>query len=74
MLTLHDRNGNLVASNDNWQQDSAQAAEIQQAGLAPANALESAIAVTLVPGAYTAILSGANGTTGNGLVEVYHIH
>ena len=74
MLTLHDRNGNLVASNDNWQQDSAQAAEIQQAGLAPANALESAIAVTLAPGAYTAILSGANGTTGNGLVEVYHIH
>jgi hypothetical protein len=74
MLTLHDSNGDLIASNDNWQQDSAQAAEIQQAGLAPGNALESAIAITLAPGAYTAILSGANSTIGNGLVQIYKIH
>jgi hypothetical protein len=74
MLTLHDSNGDLIASNDNWQQDSAQAAEIQHAGLAPGNALESAIAITLAPGAYTAILSGANATIGNGLVQIYKIH
>ena len=74
MLVLYNHNGDMIASNDNWQQDGAQAAEVQQAGLAPANALESAIAITLAPGAYTAVLSGANGTTGNGLAQVNHIH
>ena len=33
--------------------------------------LESAIYITLDPGAYTAIVSGVNGGTGVGLVEVY---
>jgi hypothetical protein len=40
-------------------------------GLAPADAQESAIMVTLPPGAYTAILGGAGGVTGVGLVAVY---
>jgi hypothetical protein len=35
--------------------------------------VESAILITLQPGNYTAILSGNNGTTGVGLVEVYDI-
>jgi hypothetical protein len=39
--------------------------------LAPTNQLESAIAATLPPGAYTALLSGVNNTSGIGLVEVY---
>ncbi|MGN6719935.1 MAG: choice-of-anchor Q domain-containing protein [Candidatus Binatia bacterium] len=39
---------------------------------APANcALEAAILITLPPGAYTAIVSGADGGTGVGLVEVF---
>jgi hypothetical protein len=29
--------------------------------------------VTLDPGAYTAIVSGVNGTTGNALVEAYEV-
>ena len=38
----------------------------------PANcALESAILITLPPGSYTAIVSGADGRTGVGLVEVF---
>jgi len=37
----------------------------------PGCALESAIIITLPPGAYTAILSGASGGTGVGLVEVF---
>lgn len=38
----------------------------------PANcALEAAILITLPPGAYTAIVSGADGGTGVGLVEVF---
>ena len=35
--------------------------------------MESAIFDTLVPGAYTAILQGADGSTGVGLVEAYNI-
>jgi hypothetical protein len=72
-IELHDDQGNLVMSNDNWQQDSSQATEIQAAGLAPSNALESALAATLNPGAYTAIVRGANGATGIGLVEMYNL-
>jgi hypothetical protein len=35
--------------------------------------LESGIAATLSPGAYTALLTGLNNGTGVGLVEVYDL-
>ena len=60
----------MVANND-WQADPAQAAELTAAGLAPSHTLESGIAATLTPGAYTALLAGAGGSTGIGIVEVY---
>jgi hypothetical protein len=70
-LTLFDSNGKVLWTNNNWK-DSQQAA-IQETGLAPTNDLESAILTTVEPGNYTAILSGKNGTTGIGLVEVYDV-
>jgi hypothetical protein len=70
-LELRDNNAALLASNDNWQDDPTQAAELTAAGLAPTNASESGIAITLGPGQYTALLSGVNNTTGVGVVEVY---
>jgi hypothetical protein len=70
-LELHDSNGTLLISNNDWQDNAAQAAEIIAAGLAPTNNLESAIAATLPPGPYTALLSGLNNGTGIGVVEVY---
>ena len=70
-LELRDSNGALLASNNNWQDDPAQAAELTAASLAPTNNLESGIAITLPPGAYTALLSGLNNGTGVGVVEVY---
>jgi hypothetical protein len=70
-LELRDSNGALLLANDNWQDNPAQAAEISAAGLAPSDPLESAIAATLPPGPYTALLRGVNNGTGNGLVEVY---
>lgn len=70
-LELHNGNGALVASNDNWR-DSQQAA-IQASGFAPSNNFESAIVITLPPGAYTAIVAGKNGTTGVALAEVYRL-
>jgi hypothetical protein len=70
-LELRDENGVLVSSNNDWQDDPAQATQVTAAGLAPSNTKESAIAATLPPGLYTAILAGANNGTGVGTVEVY---
>jgi len=70
-LELRDGNGALLVSNNDWQDNPAQAAELTAAGLAPTNQLESAIATTLPAGHYTALLSGLNNGVGVGLVEVY---
>jgi len=60
----------VIASNDDWQ-NATNAAAIQATGLAPVSLLESAILITLQPGAYTAIVSGVDGGTGVGIVEVF---
>jgi hypothetical protein len=70
-LELRNSNGALLASNNDWQDNAAQAAELTAAGLAPTNPLESGIAITLPPGPYTALLAGRNNGTGVGVVEVY---
>jgi hypothetical protein len=72
-LELRDGNGALLAANDNFQDDAAQAAQLRTAHLEPLYALESAIVVTLPAGVYTALLSGVNHGTGVGLVEVYDL-
>src|SRR5438477_12260021 len=72
-LELRDGNGALIRADNDWQRDPAQAAILSGAGLAPTNALESAIAAALSPGQYTALLAGLNSGTGNGLVEVYDL-
>ena len=70
-LALINANGTLLASDDNWQTHEAQAAAITSYGLAPSNNLESAIAISLAPGSYTAIVTGKNNRTGVALIEVY---
>jgi hypothetical protein len=70
VLELHDSNGGTI-TNDNWR--SSQETEIQQSGLAPANDRESAIIRTVPAGNYTAIIRGAGGQTGIGLVEIYDL-
>ena len=69
-LELHDATGALLDSNDNWQ-DSLDAGEIIASTIAPTDPREAAIVARLAPGNYTAIVSGANNTTGIGLVESY---
>jgi hypothetical protein len=69
-LTLvRSADNSVLATNDDWGR-APNAAQIQAAGFAPANPAESAIMITLDPGAYTAILSGV-GTTGVGIIAVY---
>jgi cell division septation protein DedD len=70
-LELRDPSGTLLFSNNDWQDNSAQAAEIAAAGLAPNNPKEAALAVTLPAGVYTALLAGLNNGTGIGIIEVY---
>ena len=77
-LDVRDANGASLATNDNWGAG-PQAGEIIGAGLAPSSFYEAAVAITVGPGAYTALLSAApNGgfpnppnTPGVALVEVY---
>jgi hypothetical protein len=70
-LELHDINGAIIATNDNWRD--TQESEIEATGLAPTDDRESAIVATITPSNYTAIVRGNNDTTGVGLVEVYNI-
>jgi len=71
-LELHSANGATLQSNNNWQQG-PDAATISSKGFAPSDSRESALLATLSPGNYTAIVQGANGLTGVGLVEVYDL-
>ena len=71
-LELVNSAGAVIASNDNWRSD--QQTEISNTGLAPESDAEAAIVRSLAPGAYTAIVRGAGGTSGVGMVEVYRLN
>lgn len=70
-LDLYDAQGSKISSNDNWRD--TQEAEIMATGLGPSDDRESAISLSLQPGAYTVIVSGVAGTTGVALVETYNL-
>ncbi len=79
-LELHDSNGALIASNDNWRQTiiggiitSDQVRDIRNSGYAPGDGRESAVIADLPAGNYTAVVRGVNNTTGVALVEVYDL-
>ena len=65
VLELHDSNGDVIDSNDNWM-DNPNMQLISDAGLAPTDPKESALYEILPAGEYTAILSGVGNTTGIG--------
>jgi hypothetical protein len=69
-LELHNATS-VIASNDDW--NTASNARQIPTILQPSDSRESAIMITLQPGPYTAVMSGKNGTTGVGLVEVYDL-
>jgi hypothetical protein len=71
VLELHDGNGTIIISNDDWRSD--QESEILATGIPPTDDAESAIVATLPPGLYTAIVRGKNDATGVALVEVYQL-
>lgn len=61
-----------IAFNNDWQ-EAANAAALTASGFAPSDPLESAVLVTLPPGAYTTVMTGVGGGTGVGIVEVFEV-
>jgi hypothetical protein len=73
-LELHNANGTIMVSNDDWQSDAASAAKLSANGLALPNPKESGIFTSLAPpGQFTAIVAGKNGGIGIALVEIYNL-
>jgi hypothetical protein len=70
VLELHNGNGAVLQTNDNWR-TGGQQAEIIATTVPPTRNEESAIVRTLTPGNYTAVVRGVNNTTGVALVEVF---
>lgn len=73
-LELHNANGTVMVSNDDWQSDPVSAALLTANGLAPSDPKESGIFTALAPpGQFTAVLAGKNGGIGIALVEIYNL-
>ena len=72
VLELHDADGSLIASNDNWK--SNQHAQILATTIPPTNDFEAAVLHYFSPGSYTAIVRGAGSLTGIAVVEAYALH
>jgi hypothetical protein len=72
---VHNKNGDVIASNDNWMDDPNMQTVIDD-NLAPPDPTEAALYDILAPGEYTAILSGGPGATvsGVGVIEVYQVN
>ncbi len=74
-LSLHAGDGSVLATNAGWGGEAALAAVFAQVGAFPLDTTSSdtALVATLPPGAYTVQISGANGSTGVALAEVYEV-
>jgi hypothetical protein len=72
-LELHNGDGTIMISNDNWQDNPVSAAALTANGLAPTDMNEAAIFTILPPGSFTAILAGKNAGVGIGLIEIYNL-
>ncbi len=67
------RGSTQLETNDDWQTH-PRSAEITATTFAPGSPRESAVLMTLAPGAYTAVVQGAGtATTGVAIVEVYEL-
>jgi hypothetical protein len=78
ILTVYDSRGRAIADNDNWGSRSDGAAIANAASQVGAFGLlagssDSALLVTLPPGAYTVRATGTGGATGTALVEIYGV-
>jgi CotH protein/lamin tail-like protein len=78
VLQLFDSGGNLIASNTGWSTNSnagqiAAAAATAGAFALTSGSADSALLVTLQPGNYTVVVTGAGGSEGVALAETYTV-
>jgi hypothetical protein len=73
VLELRNSGGALLARNNNWRESRESEDACRGNGVAPQDDREAAIIASLAPGAYTAVVSGQNGSVGTGLIEVYDL-
>ena len=72
-LKLFDSKGAVLATNDNWNNTLAPTFSSVGAFVLPANSNDAAMIVNLSPGSYSVQVAGADGGTGDGIVEIYEI-
>ncbi len=72
-LEIYNSSGTKLAENDNW--NATVGGFFAGLGAFPldAGSTDAALLITLPPGGYTAQLSGADGGTGTGLIEIYEL-
>jgi len=66
--------GSIVQANDDWKTPAAGGATqaaVMASGFAPGSDSDSAILLTLQPGAYTTVVRGKNGATGVAIIEAF---
>jgi uncharacterized repeat protein (TIGR03803 family) len=70
---VYDSTGTKINENDNWA--ASLSTTFSSVGAFPltAGSKDAALTVTLQPGAYTVQLSGADGGSGTGLIEIYEL-
>lgn len=74
-LAVFDASGRMVADNQDWGGNAVLVNAMIKTGAfsLPTDSKDSAVLLTLAPGAYTAEISGQNKTSGISLVEVYEV-
>ena len=77
-ITLYGTGQQRIAVNDNWS-DGTESPEVARASAQvgafslPSGSRDAALILTLEPGAYSVVVTGANSTTGVALAEVYEV-
>ena len=80
MIELYDGDNHLVATNDNWGDDPANAAALAAAAARAgafawvASSKDAALVVTLPPGSYSLVIRGVGESTGIALLETYDLN
>jgi hypothetical protein len=67
------RGNSLIATNDNWGDDSNSASNLRNDGLAPTYPEEAGLDTNLFAGIYTVVVRGKNNSAGTAVVEVYDL-
>jgi hypothetical protein len=73
-MSFYNSNGVLLHSANNWTENPVQANLLRTSGYAPSDLHEPALIMLLPAGAYTAVVTGENNTTGVALFDTYSLN